>query len=164
MFARGERLLGSALAAGADEAAVRHLEVALREFVRLEIPFETARTRLLLAQALREREPEVAEAEARAALVIFENLGANENARAAATLLRKIETKTRKQFNRTASLSRREVEVLRLVAQGLSNQEIADQLGLSRHTVHRHVSSILTKLDLRSRAAAAAYAAQHEFL
>src|SRR5919202_6448385 len=88
MFARGERLRGRALAVGTDEAAVRHLEVALRESVRLEIPFETARTRLLLAQALREREPEVAEAEARAALVIFENLGANENATAAATLLR----------------------------------------------------------------------------
>jgi DNA-binding CsgD family transcriptional regulator len=164
MFARGERLRGLALAAGADEAANRHLEAALREFIRLEMPFETARTRLLLAQALRELDPEVAEAEARAALVIFENLGASEKA-GAATLLREIETKTHKQFSKTsAGLSRREVEVLRLVAQGMSNQDIAAQLALSKHTVHRHVSSILTKLDLRSRAAAAAYAAQHELL
>jgi ATP/maltotriose-dependent transcriptional regulator MalT len=164
MFACGERLLGRALAAGANEAANRHLETALREFVRLEMPFEAARTRLLLAQALREHEPEVAESEAHAALVIFENLGANENAGAAATLLREIETKTRKQISKTSSLSRREVEVLCLVAQGMSNQEIADQLTLSKHTVHRHVSSILTKLELHSRAAAAAYAARHELL
>jgi DNA-binding CsgD family transcriptional regulator len=164
VFARGERLRGHALAAGADEAAKRHLEAALCEFVRLEMPFEMARTRLLLAQALRDHDPEVAEAEARAALVIFENLGANENAGAAAILLREIENKTRKQFSKNSGLSRREAEVLRLVAQGMSNQEIADRLALSKHTVHRHVSSILMKLDLRSRAAAAAYAAQHELL
>jgi DNA-binding CsgD family transcriptional regulator len=164
MFARGERLRGRALAVSKDEAAIRHLEVALRKFVRLEMPFETARTRLLLAQALREDEPEVAEAEARAALVTFENLGANENAVTTATLLREIAAKARKQISKTSSLSRREVEVLCLVAQGMSNQEIADQLALSKHTVHRHVSSILTKLDLHSRAAAAAYAVQHELL
>lgn len=164
MTACGERLQGHALAAGANAAAKRHLEAALCEFVRLEMPFETARTRLLLAQALRELDPEVAEAEARAALVIFENLGANGNAGAAAPLLREIENKTRKQISKTSGLSRREAEVLRLVAQGMSNQDIADRLTLSKHTVHRHVSSILTKLDLRSRAAAAAYAAQHDLL
>lgn len=164
MFARGERLLGRALAAGVDYAAKRHIEVALHEFVWLEMPFEKARTRLLLAQALHEDELEVADAEARAALVIFENLGAIENARAASTLLREIETKTCRQSSKTSGLSQREAEVLCLVAQGMSNQEIADRLTLSKHTVHRHVSSILTKLDLRSRAAAAAYAVQHELL
>jgi DNA-binding CsgD family transcriptional regulator len=164
VFARGERLRGQALAAGADEAAKRHLEAALCEFVRLEMPFELARTRLLLAQALREHDPEVAEAEARAALVIFENLGANENAGAAAVLLREIENKTRKQFSKSSGLSRREAEVLRLVAKGMSNKEIADRLALSKHTVHRHVSSILTKLDLPSRTAAAAFAVRHGLL
>jgi DNA-binding NarL/FixJ family response regulator len=63
-----------------------------------------------------------------------------------------------------AGLSGREVEVLRLVAQGLSNQEIAAQLVLSEHTVHRHVTSILRKLDLPSRTAAAAYAFRHGLL
>jgi predicted ATPase/DNA-binding CsgD family transcriptional regulator len=63
-----------------------------------------------------------------------------------------------------AGLSRREVEVLRLVAQGLSDKEIAARLVLSHHTVHRHVSSILSKLDLPSRSAAASYAAQHGLL
>ena len=131
------------------------------------MPFETARTRLLIAQALRELEPELAEAEARAALATFENLGAREDAGATDSLLRQIEDITRKQAGKTSDLSglsRREVEVLRLVAQGLSNQEIAERLILSKHTVHRHVSSILAKLDLSSRAAAAAYAARHDLL
>jgi DNA-binding CsgD family transcriptional regulator len=167
MLAHGERLQGHALAAGADPAAKRHLDAALREFARLEMPFETARTRLLLAQALRELDPEVAEAEARAALAVFENLGASGNAGAATILLREIETKPRKQTGRPsnlAGLSRREAEVLRLVAKGLSDKEIAARLVLSRHTVHRHVSSILAKLGLPSRTAAAAYAAQHGLL
>jgi DNA-binding NarL/FixJ family response regulator len=82
-------------------------------------------------------------------------------------LLRQIEDIARKQAGETpalSGLSRREAEVLRLVAEGLSNQEIADRLILSKHTVHRHVSSILAKLDLSSRAAAAAYAARHDLL
>ncbi len=57
-------------------------------------------------------------------------------------------------------LSEREVEVLRLVAQGLSNKEIADALNLSEHTVKTHLANILAKLHLRSRAHAAAYAVQ----
>lgn len=61
-------------------------------------------------------------------------------------------------------LSAREVEVLQRVSHGLTNKQIADQLVLSQHTVHRHVANILTKLNLPSRAAAAAYAAQHELL
>lgn len=57
-------------------------------------------------------------------------------------------------------LSERELDVLRLVAQGLSNKEIADALGLSEHTVKTHLANILDKLHLRSRAHAAAYAVQ----
>ena len=57
-------------------------------------------------------------------------------------------------------LSARESEVLGMVAQGLSNQEIAARLFLSEHTVKRHVANILGKLDLPSRAAAAAHAAR----
>ncbi len=59
-----------------------------------------------------------------------------------------------------AGLSERELEVLRLVALGLSDREIADRLVLSPHTVHRHVANIRTKLRLPSRAAAAAQAAR----
>jgi DNA-binding NarL/FixJ family response regulator len=57
-------------------------------------------------------------------------------------------------------LSPREVEVLRLVADGLTNPAIAERLVISEHTVHRHLANILTKLGLSSRAAAAAWAAQ----
>jgi pimeloyl-ACP methyl ester carboxylesterase/DNA-binding CsgD family transcriptional regulator len=60
--------------------------------------------------------------------------------------------------NGDSPLSRRETEVLRLVAVGLSNREIASSLVLSEHTVHRHVANILTKLAQSSRAAAAAHA------
>lgn len=58
------------------------------------------------------------------------------------------------------ALSEREMDVLRLVAQGLANKEIADVLGLSEHTVKTHLQNILDKLQLRSRAHAAAYAVQ----
>jgi DNA-binding NarL/FixJ family response regulator len=57
-----------------------------------------------------------------------------------------------------ASLTPREIEVLALVAQGISNQEIGDRLFISAFTVKRHIANILTKLDLPTRAAAAAYA------
>nr|MBA2641433.1 helix-turn-helix transcriptional regulator [Actinomycetota bacterium] len=60
--------------------------------------------------------------------------------------------------NGDSPLSSRETEVLRLVAAGLSNREIASSLVLSEHTVHRHVANILRKLTQSTRAAAAAYA------
>ena len=61
-------------------------------------------------------------------------------------------------------LTRRELEVLRLVARGMSNQEIAATLVLSEHTVHRHVSNVLGKLGVSSRAAAVAEAARLDLL
>jgi hypothetical protein len=103
--------------AASDSAALLHLDAALRAFVRLEMPFEAARTRLLLARAL--REPEVAEAEARAALGVFEDFGAATDAESTIALLREVETKTSKRTGRASDpggLTRREVEVLRLVA------------------------------------------------
>ena len=54
-------------------------------------------------------------------------------------------------------LTPRELDVLKLVAQGLTNPGIAQQLVLSEHTVHRHLANILRKLGLSSRAAAAAW-------
>ena len=54
-------------------------------------------------------------------------------------------------------LTPRELDVLKLVAEGLSNPGIAHQLFLSEHTVHRHLANILRKLNLSSRAAAAAW-------
>jgi DNA-binding NarL/FixJ family response regulator len=61
-------------------------------------------------------------------------------------------------------LTRREREVLRLVAQGMTNQAIAERLFVSEHTVHRHIANILRKLDAPSRAAAVARAAKEDLL
>jgi LuxR family transcriptional regulator, maltose regulon positive regulatory protein len=60
-----------------------------------------------------------------------------------------------------AQLSKRELEVLALVAEGLTNLEIADRLVLSEHTVHRHVTNLLRKLGLPSRAAASTLAGRY---
>ncbi|RUV83227.1 LuxR family transcriptional regulator, partial [Mesorhizobium sp. M1A.F.Ca.IN.020.32.1.1] len=60
-----------------------------------------------------------------------------------------------------ATLTARESEVVNLIADGMSNAAIAAELRLSEHTVKRHVANILLKLDLPSRAAAAAFSARH---
>ena len=59
----------------------------------------------------------------------------------------------------TSGLTARELEVLRLISGGLSNQAIAERLFISEHTVHRHVANTLSKLDVPSRSAAVAQAA-----
>jgi DNA-binding NarL/FixJ family response regulator len=61
-------------------------------------------------------------------------------------------------------LTNRELEILRLVATGLGTKEIASQLRLSEHTVHRHIANILNKLGVPSRAAAVARASQANLL
>ena len=69
----------------------------------------------------------------------------------------RVSTADRRALN---ELTPREVEILRLVAQGLNDAEIAERLVLSQHTVHRHVANVRTKLRLPSRTAAVAYAAR----
>jgi DNA-binding NarL/FixJ family response regulator len=61
-------------------------------------------------------------------------------------------------------LTVRELHVLRLISTGRTNKEIADELRLSERTIDRHVTHILTKLDVRSRTAATAYAFNHKLL
>jgi DNA-binding CsgD family transcriptional regulator len=159
ILARGERLRGHALAGTEPMEARPHLDAALTEFLRLNMPFEEARTRLLLAQALRDAERETAEAEARAALARFEELGAAHDADAAAAMLRELGVQAARAGPKGLQpLTRREGEVLALLGEGLSNPEIAKRLFISRKTVEHHVSRVLAKLDLRSRAEAAAEA------
>jgi ATP/maltotriose-dependent transcriptional regulator MalT len=74
------------------------------------------------------------------------------------------ELTTHDQSRAPAGLTKRELEVLRLVARGMSNQQIATTLVLSEHTVHRHVANVLGKLGVSSRAAAVAEAARLDLL
>jgi DNA-binding CsgD family transcriptional regulator/tetratricopeptide (TPR) repeat protein len=157
--ARAQRTLGRARAAtdGADAAAP--LEAALAAFRRLDMPFDTARTRLLIAATLADRERETAIAEARFALAGFEELGAGPGADAAAALLRSLGVKAARTGPKGIGLlTKRELEVLALLGEGLSNREIAERLFISRKTVEHHVASVLSKLELRGRGEAAAYA------
>ncbi|MBA3443432.1 MAG: helix-turn-helix transcriptional regulator [Gemmatimonadales bacterium] len=93
--------------------------------------------------------------------------GAARHAAAARILIQELDLKPHGPIGPTARLGRltpREIEVLRLVAQGLSDREAAARLKLSEHTVHRHIGNILTKTGLPSRAAAVAQAARNGLL
>jgi DNA-binding NarL/FixJ family response regulator len=138
------------------------LEAALAAFRRLDMPLEAAKTRLLIASTLAGRERETAIAEARAALVGFEELGAGPGADAAAALLRSLGVKAARSGPRGIGLlTTRELEVLELLGEGLSNPAIAERLFITRKTVEHHVGSVLSKLDLSGRSEATAYAVRH---
>jgi DNA-binding CsgD family transcriptional regulator len=145
-----------------EEGARGHLERALEAFGRLEMPLEAARTRLSLARTLREEELEVARREAQVCLESFERLGAGREADEAAALVRELGGPKRTGPKDVGLLTAREVEVLRLLGEGLSNAEIAARLFISTKTAGNHVSNLLAKLHLRSRQEAAAYAVRSE--
>jgi DNA-binding NarL/FixJ family response regulator len=149
---------GRVLAARADDRASAQLQTALERFAALDLPLEAGRAQLALARALAPSAPDAAEAEARLALAAFERLGAAGDADAAAGLLRELGATGRAWPKKYGTLTKRETEVLSLLATGCSNAEIADRLVISRRTAEHHVASILSKLGLRSRAEAAAYA------
>jgi DNA-binding CsgD family transcriptional regulator len=92
--------------------------------------------------------------ELRAALSTFERLGAVPDAAATTALLRD-------GAELPGGISAREAEVLRLVAAGKTNREIAEALVISPHTVARHLQNIFAKLDVASRSAATAFAVEH---
>jgi len=160
MIARGERLQGQSLSFSNDSAsACRHFDKALSEFVPMNMPFEIARTHHLIAGVLRETEPATSVSEAKTALSGFQALGAAQHTDAAAQLLRELGISIPRTATRGQELlTRREKEVLTLIGEGLSNPKIAERLFISRKTVEHHVSSILSKLNLKNRANAAAEA------
>jgi DNA-binding NarL/FixJ family response regulator len=132
-------------AAGALESARALLEEAVDRFEHAVLPFQAVQARAALAHVLRGLgRGKAAEREEARAERTLERLGARRPS--------------------DGELSRREQEVLQLVAVGLSDRQIAERLVLSPHTVHRHVSNILLKLGLSSRAAAAAHAARRGLL
>ena len=145
-----------ALARGDAGRAIAELRRAARKWADLGCPYEAARCGLLIGRALRGLGDEAsAVAELEQARRAFGALGAAPLEREADALLR---------TSAPGGLSTREVEVLRLVAAGRSNAEIAAALVLSEKTVARHLSNIFTKLDVGSRTAAAAFAFEHDLM
>lgn len=150
MRGRGRLVRGHALSAAGDHDGARQAaEDAIDLFTSCSAPYEAAHARMLLSRELEALgRTERAGAEARAAREAFALLGARGEGRRPAT----------------EALSPREVDILRLVAQGLNDAQIAERLFLSPHTVHRHVANIRTKLRVASRAAAVAHATRHGLL
>ncbi len=142
----------AAAAAGDHEAALARHEEAVEGYAAAAAPLETARARLGAAEALAALgRSDAARREAAAAVEALEAIGAEAECRPRPRPSRGGSARASR-----GELSAREVEVLRLVAEGLSDRQIAGRLTLSEHTVHRHVSNIHTKLRCSSRAAAVA--------
>jgi LuxR family maltose regulon positive regulatory protein len=148
-----------AAARGDDEPALRLLEDAAAFFDKMGAAYEAARVRLEVASLqVRLGRPEAARAAAGAAAAVFRRLGAAADAARLQALGAPL-------AGRAASpLTERQLDVLRLIARGLSDREVAASLVMSEHTVHRHVANILQRLGQPSRAAAVAHAARLDLL
>ncbi len=148
-----------ALAEGQPLSALESLRAAWTAWQELDAPYELAQTRVLIGLAYRQAgDQEGAQLEFEAAQEVFEKLGATPAAARVAALTAQASPPVSK------GLTGREIDVLRLIATGVTNRTIAVRLGISEKTVARHVSNIFTKLDLSSRAAATAYAYKQKLL
>jgi ATP/maltotriose-dependent transcriptional regulator MalT len=154
-----------ASAAGEHEAARRHLEDAVDRFERIGAPFEEGRARIELARVLALlQETRAAEAEGRRAVARFESMTASSELARAQEFVASVaggDRIARDGVNSApaSGLTRREIEIVRMIAGGLNNAAIARRLFISAHTVHRHVANVFTKLDVPTRSAAVARAA-----
>ena len=151
----------SALDAGERAAAAAAFERALDHYAGLDGLLDVAGAHLGLAESTWIERPEVARVEANSALAGFETAGASRRADAARALLRRLGDRRHVGRKGVGRLTDRELEILRLVARGLTNAEIAARLFISTKTAGNHVSNILTKVGARSRTEAAAFAALH---
>jgi len=154
-----------ALAAGELDDARRELEDAVDLYEKSGAPFETARTRLELARVLeRLGRTDAAAAEVNRALDALTRLDARFEIASAQSMRERLSgaapLRAADAVRDTGGLTAREIEVLKLISSGLSNQAIAERLCISEHTVHRHVANTLAKLDVPSRSAAVAHAAK----
>ena len=146
------------LAEGDPAAALERLRHALRRWRDLGLPYEEARARLLAGAAVTLLgDADGGRVELQAARAGFERLGAAADASQATALLQGRHRPGR-------LLTGREVEVLRLVASGMGNREIAGTLHLSEHTVARHMQNVFAKLGVSSRAAAISRAIEQDQL
>jgi DNA-binding NarL/FixJ family response regulator len=147
------------LAEDEPRAALHALRPAWKAWQELEAPYEAARVRALIGLACRKLgDEDTAAMELDTAYRALQQLGAKPDLAWVDGLLRAPARKGE------GGLTPREVEVLRLVAEGKTNRAIADQLVISEKTVARHVSNIFTKLGISSRSAATAYAYQHDLV
>jgi DNA-binding NarL/FixJ family response regulator len=148
-----------ALAEDDPRVALVALRSASQAWQRLRAPYEVARARALIALACRALgDDDAAALELESARAVFEELGAAPDLARVDSLADRVAT------DDTHGLTPRELEVLRLVAAGETNKAIAAQLVLSERTVDRHVSNIFAKLRVSSRAAATAYAYEHQLV
>jgi ATP/maltotriose-dependent transcriptional regulator MalT len=132
------------------------LQQAVDAWHALDIPYEEATARTLLGQAQRAAgDEDAATASFTAAAALFDRIGARLDAQLVFGGDKPL---------RPAGLTEREVEVLRLIAAGLTNNEIAGELFLSAKTVSRHLSNIFTKIGVSSRAGATAFAFEHHLV
>jgi DNA-binding CsgD family transcriptional regulator len=147
-----------ALADGDPKAALVDLRKAARLWQELDAPYEVARVRVLVGVACRAVGDEgSATMELGAARETFERLAAAPDV----TRIDQLESRSPADSH---GLSARELEVLRLVAAGKTNREIATELVVSEHTVARHLQNIFAKLRVTSRTAATAFAFQHKLV
>jgi ATP/maltotriose-dependent transcriptional regulator MalT len=139
-----------------DPAAVATLREAVEAWRALGVPYEEATAHTLVGQAQRLAGDEAAAAGSfEAAVAVFDQIGARLESRL-------VLDDTKREL--PAGLTAREVEVLRLIASGMTNNEIAAELFLSTKTVSRHLSNIFTKIGVSSRAAATAFAFEHDLV
>jgi DNA-binding CsgD family transcriptional regulator len=149
---------GVFLAEGDARSALRTLRVAGSSWRELNAHYETARVQALIGLACAALgDQEMSAFELAGARKVFEQLGAKPD-------IERLELMCRPHGQTTGGLTRREVEVLRLVACGKTNRAIAKELGLSEKTVARHVHNCLTKIGVPSRAAATAYAYEQRLI
>ena len=134
-------------------SAAGSLRAAIAQWRSVDMPYERARAQILMADACRLLgDDDAADLEREAALATFESLGARTD------LARVV------QPTATTPLTERECDVIRLVAAGRTNRDIARELVISEHTVARHLQNIFVKLGISSRAAATAYAYEHHIV
>ena len=147
----------TALAEGHPEDAVDALQTAVGGWQDLNAPYEVASARLLMGVAFRALGDEDGAAmELGAARSAFDDLGALPDVAHADTFMRPAPD--------THGLTAREIEVLCLVAAGKTNRQIAGELVVSEHTVARHLQNIFAKLRVSTRAAATAFAFEHDLV